>query len=196
MCASWLAVFRRGSYGVRRMNSRSLHVLTHDLAADHVLGDDSLSSGRVDPIIQSCRAARARGGGKPATDCRCGGDGEDLSHQHVGALGTAPEAALPHQLGRLAVGVSVERSSEHLLERRRATAVAAFGTPADDDLEPTTRHQSIIAWNSGVSPDRARPGWTRRGSSGCVDRPRPGAGARAPPVRPSARSRARWPSAT
>src|ERR1041385_5941512 len=97
MCASWLTVFRPHCYGLVRMNARPLDVLANDPATHHMLCDDMCDALSIHSIIQSRRAARARERGEPGSERRRR-LGEDLSHQHVGALRAAPEATLPHQL--------------------------------------------------------------------------------------------------
>ena len=96
------------------MDARALYVLANDLPAYDMLADDPLHACRIDPIIQSCSSARARGGRKPTSECR--GSGEDLSHQDVRALRAASEAALPHELRPVARVLRDERLLEHFMK--------------------------------------------------------------------------------
>src|SRR5215831_12557550 len=101
MCASWLAVLRPHcyvGYGVIRMDAGPLDILADDPASHHVLCNDVCDALTIDMIIQSGGAPRTRQRGKPGTERWHCLAGEDLSHQHVRALGAAPEAALPHEL--------------------------------------------------------------------------------------------------
>src|SRR3569623_1511323 len=128
-----LAIFLTRSYWLRVEDSRPLDELADDLPTNNVDHDHVLDSRGVHPIIQSCGPASARRGRKPgAQGCRLG---DQLADEHVRALRAASEAALPGQLGMLARGVGVARSSEHLVESGRSAAITTFGTAADDDLE-------------------------------------------------------------
>src|SRR5512140_182325 len=95
MYASWLTVFRPHGYGVTRMDAGSLDVLADDLSAHHVFDDDVLHALRIHPIIQSGHPSGARESRKPTAQRGRRFRGEDLSHQHIGALRTSPETALP-----------------------------------------------------------------------------------------------------
>ena len=142
MYASWLRVFRPHGYGVIRMDAGSLDVLAHDLPPHHVLGDEMQYALRIHPIIQSSHAARAGQRGKPGPERRRYIAGENLSHEHIGALRAAPEATLPQELGVLLRTVRRERGTKHLVEAGRAVSFAALGAAADHDLE-AARHGSL-----------------------------------------------------
>jgi hypothetical protein len=121
-------------------DSRPLDELPNDLASDDVLYDDTFDSRSVHPIIQSCRAARARHGRKPAADrwtylCH------ELADQDVGALRAAAETTLPGDLGRRAHPVCIERVVKQLLKRARSSPVAALRAATDDYFEPARRRQ-------------------------------------------------------
>jgi hypothetical protein len=119
------------------MDARPLDVLPDDLPTHDVRGDDVRGALWIDAIIQSGRAPRARQGRKPAPQHRRRLTGEDLSHQHIGALGASPEATLPHLLGVLSRTVRLERGLEHVVEHGRAAPAAALGPAANHDLELT-----------------------------------------------------------
>jgi hypothetical protein len=138
------------------MDARSLDVLPDDLSTHDVRGDDVGRTLWIDSIIQSGRAPRARQGRKPAAQHRRRLIGEDLSHQHIGALGAPPEATLPHLLGVLSRTVRLERALEHVVERGRATPATSFGTAANHDLE-TTDHRFLSVTGARRHVNR-RPG--------------------------------------
>ena len=99
------------------MDARSFDVLADDLPSDHVCGDDTRDALAIHSIIQGRRAPRARQCGKPGAQCgRCLAR-EDLSHQHVGALRAAAEAALPRHLGVRLRTVRRQLSSKHVVQR-------------------------------------------------------------------------------
>lgn len=143
------------------MDARSFHILPDDLPSRHMCGDDVFSPLRIHPIIQGSGAARSRQRRKPAAEQRRGVRGEDLPHQHVGALGTPAETALPLELGVLSRTMCGERRLEDLAERCRAVAVSALRTAADQDLE-ATRHSllSVTGARRPVNP-RTRAGAAR-----------------------------------
>jgi hypothetical protein len=117
------------------MDAGALDVLANDPTSHHVLCDDMCDALNIHPIIQSRRAARAGERGEPGSQHWHRLAGEDLSHQHIGALRTAPEATLPHQLGVLLRTLRRQRGAEHVVKRGRSVTVPAFWTAADDDLE-------------------------------------------------------------
>ena len=89
-------------------DARPLDELAHDLTTNHVLNDDTLDTPRIDTIIQRCHPAGARQRRKPGAEARLR-ISDDLSHEHIGPLRAAPEAALPHQLDVFARVVRFER---------------------------------------------------------------------------------------
>jgi hypothetical protein len=95
-------------------DSRSLHELANDLPAYDVLDHHAFDPHWVHAIIQSCRAARARLGRKPAAE-RGRILRDELAHEHVRPLRAPAEAALPHQLCAFARIVRLQRRSEHLV---------------------------------------------------------------------------------
>jgi len=117
------------------METRSLDVLADDLPPHHMRGDDMHHALPIHPIIQSCRAARARECGKPTAQRWHCIAAENLSDQDIGSLRAAPEAALPLQLRVLLRAARVERAEKHVVERGGSMAVTALGTAADHDLE-------------------------------------------------------------
>jgi hypothetical protein len=119
-------------------DARALDELANDLATNHMLLDDAFYTGRVHSIIQRCHASRARQGRKASAERRL--IAHELAHEHVGALRAAAKAALPHQLGAFAGVLGVEGRAKQIVQLGRATAVAALGAAADDDLEPARRY--------------------------------------------------------
>jgi hypothetical protein len=117
------------------MDARSLDVLADDLPPHHMLGDDMHDTLSIHPIIQSGRAARTGQRGKPATERWHHIAGEDFSHQDVGTLRAASEAALPHELGVRRRTLCGERQSKLVMKHGRSVTVTALRTTADDDLE-------------------------------------------------------------
>jgi hypothetical protein len=118
------------------MDAGPLDVLANDLSPHHMLGDDVYYALTIHPIIQSGGAPRARERGKAGAQRWHRLAGEDLSYQHVGALGAASEATLPHQLGVLLRTVRRQRGSKHIVQHGRSVTVTALRPTADDDLEP------------------------------------------------------------
>jgi hypothetical protein len=117
------------------MDAGALDVLADDPASHHVICNDMCDALTIHPIIQSSRATRTGQCGKAGSERWHCLAGEDLSHQHIGALRTAPEATLPHQLGVLLRTQRRQRGAEHVVKRGRSVTVPAFWTAADDDLE-------------------------------------------------------------
>src|SRR5947207_15465524 len=119
MCASWLAVFRPHGYRVTRMDAGRLDVLANDPASHHMLGNDMCDALSIHPIIQSGYSPRTGERGKPGAEHRRRLTREDFTHQHVGPLCTAPETALPHQLGVLLRTMRLQRGLKHIVEHGR-----------------------------------------------------------------------------
>src|SRR5450755_718485 len=101
-------------------DARSLDKLANELASNHVLDNDTFHAGSVHPIIQSCRAPRARHGSNPAAasgpQIR-----HELPHEDVRALRAATETTLPGDLGVVARRVRLESRMKQLLKRARST---------------------------------------------------------------------------
>jgi hypothetical protein len=104
-----------------------------------MLLDDSLHARFVHPIIQRCDAARAWQGRKASAQGRLL-IGYELANEHVGALRAPAETALPDELRTVTRGTCLQRRREQVMQGRRAAPVTAFGTAADDDLEPPRAH--------------------------------------------------------
>jgi hypothetical protein len=134
------------------MDAGPFHVLPDDAAAHHMLGDDVRNTLGVHPIIQSSCTSRTWERCKPAAQSWHHLGGEDLSYQNVRALGAAPEAALPHQLGVLFRTVRFQHRSAGFMEDGRSMAVAALGATTDQDLEaPSHRLQSVTGTRQHVN---------------------------------------------
>jgi hypothetical protein len=135
-------------------DARALDEVANDLSSDDVLYDHTFHTRSVHPIIQSCRAARARHGRKAAPDLRADlwARFRHFTHEDVRPLRTAAEATLPCDLGSRPHAVRVEGIMEHLLKCARSSSIAALRAAADDDLEPARRQAPSIA----VSRSRAR----------------------------------------
>jgi hypothetical protein len=125
-------------------DSRPLDELADDLTSNHVLYDDTFHARSVHPIIQGCRAPRARHGRKPTADLGAY-IGDDFAHQYVGPLRAAAIAALPCDFCIGPPAVRVEGVVELLLKCARSTAIATLGAAADHDLEAPRQQASSIA---------------------------------------------------
>jgi hypothetical protein len=90
------------------MDARELDQLSYDLATCDVLKNHTFHPLGIDPIIQSCSAARARERRKAGAERRSAPH-RDLANEHVRALRTTAETALPGQLGPLAHPIRVDR---------------------------------------------------------------------------------------
>ncbi len=124
-------------------DARALDELANDLASDNMLNDNTFHARSVHPIIQSCRAARARHGRKPTADLGAR-IRDDFAHEDVGTLRTPAEATLPRDFGLCPSAVGLERGVEQLLKRARSSAITALRAAADHDLE-APRHSVIVA---------------------------------------------------
>jgi hypothetical protein len=124
-------------------DARPLDEVANDLASYNMLYDNTFHARSIHPIIQSCRAARARHGRKPTADLRAQIHHE-LANEHVRALRAAAETTLPRDFGVVARCVRVERAVKQLLKGARSAPVAALRAATDHDLE-APRHATIVA---------------------------------------------------
>jgi len=121
-----------------------LDEISNDSPAYNVLYDDTLHSRSVHVIIQSCRAPRARHGRKPTADLWAR-IGHELADEDVRTLRTAPETALPGDLGGLPRLIRLERRVKQRLKRARSFAITTLRPAADHDLEAPRRQATMIA---------------------------------------------------